>query len=57
MHDEAVLNRMHRVARHDWEHSHPLDLSDAGLRAELEDRVEGSAEWLAIGRQGVRVHH
>ena len=44
MHDEAALNRMHRVARHDWEHSHPLDLSDAGLRADL----EGRAERLAI---------
>jgi hypothetical protein len=31
--------------QHDWEHSHPLDLSDAGLLADLEDRqgVEGLA--------------
>jgi hypothetical protein len=48
MHDEAILNRMHRVARHDWQHSHPLDLSDAGLRADLEGSAEGAAERLAI---------
>ena len=28
------------MARHDWKHSHPLDLSDEGLRADLEGRVE-----------------
>jgi cardiolipin synthase len=43
-----VVNRLHHVAHHDWEHSHPLDLSDEGLFADLEDRVEGSAEMLAI---------
>jgi cardiolipin synthase len=43
-----VVERLHHVARHDWEHSHPLDLSDAGLLADLENRVEGSAERLAI---------
>jgi phosphatidylserine/phosphatidylglycerophosphate/cardiolipin synthase-like enzyme len=48
VHDEMVLHRLHRVARHDWEHSHPLDLSDAGLRADLEGRAEGTAERLAI---------
>jgi phosphatidylserine/phosphatidylglycerophosphate/cardiolipin synthase-like enzyme len=46
--DGDVVDRLHRVARHDWEHSHPLDLSDAGLLADLEGRVEGSAEMLAI---------
>ena len=50
VHDEIVLDRLHRVARHDWAHSHALDLSDAGLLADLEDRVEGSAEMLAINR-------
>lgn len=33
---------------YDWEHSHALDLSDAGLRADLEGRAEGTAERLAI---------
>jgi len=46
--DADVVDRLHKVARHDWEHSHALDLSDEGLLADLEDRVEGSAELLAI---------
>ena len=57
VHDKAVLNRLHRVARHDWKHSHALDLSDAGLRADLEDRVEGTAERLAIEREDVRAYN
>jgi phosphatidylserine/phosphatidylglycerophosphate/cardiolipin synthase-like enzyme len=39
--DADVVDRLHRVARHDWRHSHPLDLSDEGLIADLEERAEG----------------
>lgn len=46
--DRAVVDRLHHVVRHDWEPSHPLDLSDHGLLADLEDRVKGSAHLLAI---------
>ena len=46
--DDRVVERLHRVARHDWEHSHPLDLSDEGLLADLEDRIKGSAEMLGL---------
>ena len=45
--DATVVDRLHKIAAHDWEHSHPLDLSDAGLLADL-DGVEGAAELLAI---------
>jgi cardiolipin synthase A/B len=45
---DEVVDRLHKVARHDWEHSHPLDLSDEGLLADLEDRIENSAQLLAI---------
>jgi cardiolipin synthase A/B len=38
--DPDVVDRLYQVARHDWKHSHPLDLSDEGLRADLEDRIE-----------------
>ncbi len=43
--DEEVVGRLQKVVQHDWKHSHPLDLSDAGLLADLEDRqgVEGLA--------------
>jgi phosphatidylserine/phosphatidylglycerophosphate/cardiolipin synthase-like enzyme len=46
--DDEVVARLHKIARHDWEHSHPLDLSDEGLLADLEDRIEGSPEMLGI---------
>ena len=46
--DDDVVDRLHKVARHDWDHSHALDLSDEGLLADLEDRIEGSAQLLAI---------
>lgn len=46
--DEEIMKRLHKVARHDWEHSHPLDLSDEGLLDDLEDRIDGSAEILGI---------
>lgn len=57
MRDDTILHRLRRVARHDWDHSHPLDLSDAGLRADLEDRVEDTAERLAINRKNRPAHH
>lgn len=46
--DDEVVDRLNKVAQHDWEHSHPLDLSDEGLLKDLEDRIEGSAEMLGI---------
>ncbi len=40
-----VVHRLARVAHHDWKHSHPLDLTDAGLLAELEEHhMDGSNE-------------
>jgi len=46
--DDDVVDRLHKVARHDWDHSHPLDLSDEGLLADLEGRIEDSAQLLAL---------
>ena len=53
--DATVVDRLHKIAAHDWEHSHPLDLSDAGLLADL-DRVEGAAELLAIENKRTDAH-
>ena len=36
--DKDVVKRLAKVARHDWEHSTALDLSDQGLLADLEKR-------------------
>ena len=44
VHDDAVLERLDDVAHRDWKNSHPLDLSDDGLLADLEDRLEAAAK-------------
>ena len=41
MQADDVIDRLRKVAHHDWKHSHPLDLSDEGLLADLETRLEG----------------
>ena len=50
--DDNIVDRLHHVVHHDWEHSHALDLSDEGLLADLEGRIEGSAEILGIDENG-----
>jgi cardiolipin synthase len=55
--DGDVVDRLQDVARHDWEHSHPIDLTDQGLLADLQDRIEGSAQLLAIDDAGEYVGH
>jgi len=46
--DEKVMKPLHHVVSHDWEHSRPLDLSDAGLLADLEEEAAEAAEILAL---------
>ena len=48
VHDDDLIDRLHRIVRADWENSHPLDLTDEGLLAQLEDKDEQLAEDLAI---------
>ncbi len=50
--DEDVVGRLHEVTHADWENSHPLDLTDEGLLAELEDYDENAAEDLALDTHG-----
>jgi cardiolipin synthase A/B len=50
--DDNVVDRLYKTSQHDWEHSHPLDLSDEGLLADLEERVEESAQLLALEGRG-----
>jgi phosphatidylserine/phosphatidylglycerophosphate/cardiolipin synthase-like enzyme len=45
--DDHVVERLQKVAHHDWTHSHPLDLSDEALLADLEDRA-GEAKKLVL---------
>ena len=46
--DADVVDRLHEVTHGDWKNSHPLDLTDEGLLAELEDLDEDGAEDLAL---------
>jgi len=55
--DPEVVDRLHKIARHDWENSHPMDLTDAGLMADLEDREEDAASKLAIEDNEHKHHH
>jgi len=43
-----VVDRLNKVARHDWENSSPIDLSDEGLRADLGKRGGAGADKLAL---------
>ena len=48
VHDEDIVDRLHKVNKHDWENSHPMDLTDEGLLADLADRLEDDPDKLAI---------
>jgi cardiolipin synthase len=39
--DEDILQRVHKTVHYDWETSHPIDLSDDGLLADLGERKAG----------------
>lgn len=52
--DDEVTDRLHNVAKHDWENSRPLDLTDKGLLADLEDRYADSAVKLALDEHQVK---
>jgi len=46
--DTEIVERLHEIARFDWENSHRLDLTDAGLFEDLEFRGEGGSEKLVL---------
>jgi phosphatidylserine/phosphatidylglycerophosphate/cardiolipin synthase-like enzyme len=48
VHDEPIIRRIKETLHHDWANSHPLDLSDEGLLAELEQYDPNVKEDLAI---------
>lgn len=57
VHDDDVVDQLHQVAHHDWEHSHSLDLSDEGLLADLEERGHGGADQLVLDGKKRRKKH
>jgi cardiolipin synthase len=50
VHEDEVVDRLHEIVRQDWENSRPLDLSDEGLLADLQDDEEAQNLGLSIDR-------
>jgi cardiolipin synthase A/B len=48
VHDEDVVERLQQIAHEDWTNSHPLDLTDEGLFADLTNKGDGGDENLAL---------
>jgi cardiolipin synthase A/B len=48
VHDPEVVERLTKIAHHDWKHSQPLDLSDEGLIEDLEKHKIDATETLAL---------
>jgi cardiolipin synthase A/B len=46
--DGEVLHRLRKVVHHDWKESHPLDLTDQGLLADLEKHHKEGAGSLGL---------
>ena len=57
VHDDDIMERLHKTVHHDWEESHPLDLTDEGLLAQLEDKDDNVAEDLAIEDENSKEKH
>ncbi len=56
--DKHVIEPLEKVAKHDWEHSSPLDLTDEGLMADLEKRgKESRAADLVLDADPAKVKH
>ena len=49
-----VVHRLKHVAHHDWKHSHPLDLTDEGLIAEMREHKMDAANELALDAESKR---
>ena len=53
-----VLDRLNEVAAHDWKHSKPIDLSDEGLRRDLEKHGGEGLDKVALeaSPEGAKAH-
>jgi phosphatidylserine/phosphatidylglycerophosphate/cardiolipin synthase-like enzyme len=54
VHDDDIIERLNKIAHHDWKHSHPLDLSDSGLFEDLEMRGMGGSEKLVLDEDEIK---
>ena len=46
--DQHIVDRLHDIVRHDWKHSHTLDLTDEGLIADLKKHGGKGLEELGL---------
>ncbi len=46
--DADVIERLQKIAHHDWDNSHTLDLSDKAIMEDLEYKGEGGSEKLVL---------
>lgn len=46
--DDEAIHRLHKIVKFDWENSHPMDLSDEGLFADLQSHGKEGEELLAL---------
>lgn len=46
--DKHIVDRLHKIVKHDWENAHPLDLTDEGLLADLEKHGGKGLEELGL---------
>jgi cardiolipin synthase A/B len=53
-----VVRQLTKISRHDWEHSVPLDLTDQGIRADMEKHGAKGEDRLAVAaRPDEERHH
>ena len=58
VHDAPVVERLKKIAHHDWENSHTLDLSDQGLVEDLENMGKVGIEKLVLDENSeIQKHH
>jgi cardiolipin synthase A/B len=48
LNDEEVVDRLHKIVKSDWENSHPMDLSDEGLLADLKSHGASGEDLLVL---------
>jgi phosphatidylserine/phosphatidylglycerophosphate/cardiolipin synthase-like enzyme len=58
VHDPPVIERLKKIAHHDWENSHTLDLSDQGLLEDLESMGTTGIDKLVLDENAKgKKHH
>lgn len=60
VYDAPVIERLKKIAHHDWKNSHPLDLTDQGLLEDLESYGNVGIEKLVLDEKEIshkKEHH